>query len=1243
MTSEQSIPPVYRPLLPYAIAVASVVLAIAVRLLFNPVIGSGFPFATIFLAILLTAWFGGFKPAMAAVALGGIGSAWFLLVDQFSFRIETSPAVGLLLYGLVGTGLAIVGGMMHSAREQAERQMRLALQRQAELQRVVQEREQAQLQLSQSQQHTVEASERLRVTLASIGDAVIATDAAGRVTFMNAIAEQLTGWSSAEAEHRLLDDVFNIVNESTRQKVESPVAKVLRSGQIVGLANHTVLINRQGNAVPIDDSAAPIRGTEGQLLGVVLVFRDVTERRQIEETRGRLAAIVNCSEDAIIGKSFDGIITSWNAGAERLYGYTAEEIVGRPFAVLIPPDVPSDIPEVLEKIHSGAPLDQYDTIRMTKDGRRIHVAARISAIRNDDGELVGASVIARDVTQRDQAERLRNLRLAISQILAQAGSLEEALPQILKTFCEHMQWQVGNYWEVDEEAVQLNCRQTWGLPAADSDAFQQASLALKLRLNQGVPGRVWKSGQPCWVSDVTQDDNFPRGAVARQTGLRTAFAMPLLIGQRVFGVLEFFASDIRPPDEDLLELVGSLGWQLGQFIERQKAEQALRQSEAELSDFFEKATVGLHWVGPDGKILRVNEEELEMLGYSREEYLGRHIAEFHVNQEVIADILRRLAAGERLQNYPAQMRAKDGALLDVLIDSSVMWDNGRFVHTRCFTRDVTARKRNEDLLQFLADASAALAGLIDYHSTLQKVAHLAVPCFADCCIIDMLNEQGQLQRIAVEHLPGGDTQRLYDLAKQQAEQTNATMGPWHICRTGATELMPEIVDELLADPADRALSELLRVVGAKSYLGVPLHLRGQPNGVMQFFSSTSGRRYSVAEVKVAQDLASRVSIALENSRLYAEQREQSHRKDEFLAMLAHELRNPLAPLRNGLEVLRLVGHDPPAQQEAQQIMQRQLDQMVRLVDDLLDISRITRGKLELRKEQVELAPIIQMAVETSRPLIEAAQHKLIVKLPDEPISLSADVTRLAQVFANLLNNSAKYTPPGGRIELVVVRRNQEAEITVRDNGIGISAKMLPSIFEMFTQVDRSLERSQGGLGIGLTLVRQLVEMHGGHVEAHSGGEGQGSEFVVRLPILTKADLPADPLQLPAPSSTAEVRRILVVDDNRDSAITLGLMLKLMGNEVQTAYDGAAALQIADQFRPEMIVLDIGLPKMSGYEVARQLRQQAWGNDLVLVALTGWGQEEDRRRSQQAGFDYHFVKPVDIEDLKRVLWDAKTPV
>jgi PAS domain S-box-containing protein len=416
--------------------------------------------------------------------------------------------------------------------------------------------------------------------------------------------------------------------------------------------------------------------------------------------------------------------------------------------------------------------------------------------------------------------------------------------------------------------------------------------------------------------------------------------------------------------------------------------------------------------------------------------------------------------------------------------------------------------------------------------------------------------------------------------------------------------------------------------------GVPTHFQAKFGPLGQWFEVSAYRTgpkqiaavfFNITEQKRAEDAL----------------READRRKDEFLATLAHELRNPLAPLRNGLQVMKLARNDSDAVEEARAMMERQLGQMIRLIDDLLDVSRISRGKIELRKERVELAKVVQRAVETSRPLIEALDHDLAINVPSEPIYVDADLTRLAQVFSNLLNNAAKYTERGGRVTLTIERQGSDAVVSVRDTGVGIPALMLPKVFEMFTQVDRSLEKSQGGLGIGLSLVKWLVEMHSGSVEARSEGHGMGSEFLIRLPVMLSVvgEQPSDDAEPPQPTVR---RRILVVDDNRDSAISLAMLLEVMGNETQTAHDGLEALDVAAAFRPDVVMLDIGMPGLNGYAAAHRIRQEPWGKDAVLVALTGWGQEEDRRRSQEAGFDLHMVKPVEPAALEQLLAGTESP-
>lgn len=382
----------------------------------------------------------------------------------------------------------------------------------------------------------------------------------------------------------------------------------------------------------------------------------------------------------------------------------------------------------------------------------------------------------------------------------------------------------------------------------------------------------------------------------------------------------------------------------------------------------------------------------------------------------------------------------------------------------------------------------------------------------------------------------------------------------------------------------------------------------------------------------------------ERKQIELELKAADRRKDEFLAILAHELRNPLAPIRNALHIMQLSGDDKKTFSDFRELMERQLVQMVHLVDDLLDVSRISRGKIQLRMEPVEITKIVENAIEISSPLIKLADHQLSVDTGRETIYVQGDATRLAQVLSNILNNSAKYTPDGGRIYLTVVRNEHEVTVAIRDNGIGIAPSVLPNLFEMFMQFDQSANRGQGGLGIGLALVRRLVELHGGRVAARSQGEGQGSEFEVSLPILKTETKTIDGEELEEMSESEPIskeRRVLVVDDNRDSADSLAIMLQMMGNRVETAYDGPAALEKAVTFKPSVVLLDIGMPGMNGHEVASRMRQMPEVHKAVLIAQTGWGKDNDRKLSRAAGFDHHLVKPIDPNLLESLFAKLET--
>ncbi len=382
--------------------------------------------------------------------------------------------------------------------------------------------------------------------------------------------------------------------------------------------------------------------------------------------------------------------------------------------------------------------------------------------------------------------------------------------------------------------------------------------------------------------------------------------------------------------------------------------------------------------------------------------------------------------------------------------------------------------------------------------------------------------------------------------------------------------------------------------------------------------------------KVARDITDRKQAE-------AARRDADRRKDEFLATLAHELRNPLAPIRNSLHLLRLSGDLSPSVEPVGEIMERQVDYMVRLIDDLLDVSRISRGKIELQKQAIELATIVSNAVEISQSFIDEAGHQLALCLPAEPVILDADPVRLTQIIGNLLNNAAKYTKPGGQIWLTARTEGSEAVISVRDTGLGIPADMLPLVFEKFAQVDRTLTCAQGGLGIGLTLAKTFVEMHGGRIEAHSNGPDEGSEFIVYLPIMRDSQRHSAPMPPRQHSRTSVPRRqILVVDDTPAAGYVLGKLLETMGQQVRTVHDAATALEDVRRERPDLVISDIGMPNMDGYELARRLRKETGLGGLLLVALTGYAQDKDKQQAKQAGFDYHLVKPVSLDALQDLL-------
>lgn len=647
----------------------------------------------------------------------------------------------------------------------------------------------------------------------------------------------------------------------------------------------------------------------------------------------------------------------------------------------------------------------------------------------------------------------------------------------------------------------------------------------------------------------------------------------------------------------LMALLSLLLWWTAAAVGRQEA--ALYRSREQLKDILGSITDGFLTLDAQWRVVYVNEQIERRSGLKRADMVGR-------------DLWEIFPAGKQTECYRQLQRAmteRCSTGYEVFYPPWQKWLSERAYPTpegglAIYSEDITGRKQ-------------AAARLRDSEERMQLAISIA-----DAGTWDLDLATG------VDHWSDS---HFTLLGLQPTPDGVATESMWR--KSVVPEDLPGVVKEARRASEDRDMfrsEHRIRRADNGEIIWV--------NAAGRFFYDDDGK--AARFVGVFFDITAQKRNEEELTRLARQLRQSDQRKDEFLATLAHELRNPLAPVLNSLEILRCANTDPDAAAAARTMLERQIAQMVRLIDDLLDVGRINQDKLQLRKAKVDLGGVLHQVADAARPAMAAAGHEFVVSIPAEAVRLDADPVRIAQVFGNLLTNACKYTPPGGRIRLSVERRDDQVAVSVKDSGVGIPAEMLHGIFNPFVQVDRTLERSQGGLGIGLTLVKRLVELHGGEVRATSDGEGRGSEFTVHLPIVADPS-PVERVDqdLPARIAPAEARRILVVDDNGDSAQSLALLLELKGHEVRTACDGLEGLECARRFEPDVIFLDIGMPGMNGYDACRAIRKMTWRKAPVLVALTGWGMEDDRRKSSEAGFDRHLVKPVNPSALLAVLTEG----
>jgi PAS domain S-box-containing protein len=792
----------------------------------------------------------------------------------------------------------------------------------------------------------------------SSDDAIIGMTLEGLIISWNAAATRIYGHKQSDAVGQ---HITALIPPEFRDEEQRILDKVRRGERVAHF--ETTRATKDGRRVRVSLAVSPVRDATGTVIAASETARDIEAQKLAERATAQLAAIVEFSDDAVVSKTLDGIIQSWNKGAQRIFGYTPEEMIGKPITTIIPPELQGEESMIMERIRNGLPVEHFDTTRIAKDGHRVSISLTVSPIRNAQGKVIGASKIARDVSQRKRAERElveSRRRLAAeaaalvrlseaSTRLWQSRSLASGLDEVLRTVKELTGATKGNVQLVNAGRNTLSIVAYDGFDAGFLAAFEH----LSMDNSRAACGRALASGGPVAIEDVLTDPAYAEyHDIARAAGYRAVVSVPLF---------------------------GADGSKLG--------------------------AISVHFPSPH----RPAEAEMR-----------------------------------RLQLYCRQAS--------------------------------------------------------DF-----------------------------IQRIRLEH-----TLRQREDALREADS----------------------------------------------------------------------------------------------------------RKNEFLALLAHELRNPIAPIRYALAMMRKPGASAEQRARAEDIIDRQAAHMGRLLDDLLDVSRITRGSLELRKSVTTLDSAVATAVEAAQPFIDAKHHALKIELPDHVVRMEADPARLAQILSNLLINAAKFTPEGGRIELEATNGDRDVTVTVRDNGIGIGPELMPRLFTLLAQPQPALDRSENGLGVGLALVRGLVHLHGGTIEARSAGPGRGSEFIVRLPVGAAAAQEEKPHDAGQAGSAG--LRVLVVDDNRDAADSCAMLLELSGHRARTAYNGTQALQLGENLLPHVVLLDIGLPDLNGYEVARRIRATAWGAHLPLVAVTGWGKEEDRERAFAAGFDHHLTKPVAPEAVASLVTTFSQP-
>ncbi|HEY9282981.1 MAG TPA: PAS domain S-box protein, partial [Pyrinomonadaceae bacterium] len=865
----------------------------------------------------------------------------------------------------------------------------------------------------------------------------------------------------------------------------------------------------------------PIVGADGRLKEWVGTLTDDTDRKRAESELRRAAAIIENSDDAIISKNLEGVIISWNKAAERIYGYTSEEAVGRPVTMLIPADRPDEEPHILERIRRGERIDHYETVRVTKDGRLIDVSLTVSPVRDAAGRITGASKIARDITARrrvelelrEQAEIIETVNRT-GQMIAGELDVRKVVQSVTDAATELSGARFGSFFYnvLDERGASYMLYTLSGVPRSAFEHFPMPRAT-------DLFGPTFRGEGTILIGDVKKDPRFGNnspyyGMPEGHLPVTSYLAVPVISRSgEVLGGLFFGHPEAGVFTERAARIIEGLAAQAAVALDNARLfEAAARERlKAEASEehyrFLAESIPQIVWTSDaDARPDYYNQRWYEYTGLPPGDMSDLGSSGVLHPEDLAAARGRWAEAAAAGATFECELRIRRGA------DGDYRWHlaravplrdaEGRIVKWFGTSTDIDDRKRAEESQRFLAEASEVLVSSLDYEATLARLARLVVPRLADWCSIDMLTEDRALRRVAVAHEDPAKTELARELERRYPPSLNDREGVAKVLRTGESEIYPNVPEELLALVArDSEHLKLLRELGLRSALVVPLAAQGHTVGAITLVAAESGRRYSRADLPFVEDLAHRAALAIENARLYREAQEVNRLKDEFLATLSHELRTPLTAVLGWTRLLGTGQLDAETSKRAMETIERNAQSQVQLIDDILDVSRIIRGKLRLNVRPVELAPVIESAVDSVRPAAEAKGIRLQVVLDRQAGPVSGDPDRLQQVVWNLLSNAIKFTPKEGRVQVLLARVDSQLEVTISDTGQGIAPSFLPYVFDRFRQADPTTTRTHGGLGLGLAIVRHLVELHGGSVRAESAGEGSGSTFRVLLPLL----------------------------------------------------------------------------------------------------------------------------------------------